>query len=99
MSEMEFFYGEVVKADQDIVPEDTDEFYDFEEEQGCIFVNVKGTVYAVKKIEDLDSYGFSTVINPPKTDSTFCVLCYWYNGGASVHEVVSSAIETYLKRD
>lgn len=93
MSEMEVFIGTFHQSDRtDIVPEDTDDFYDLEEELGVHFVRVGGTLYEFSSIANVDQYGFSVVLNPnPKP----IIVCYWYNGGGGLHEVVARAIEQY----
>jgi hypothetical protein len=92
MSDMEMYYGTFKKSDYDYEPGDTDDFYDLEKEHGCIFVKVKGQLYEVTKVGEVDPYGFSLVI-PPLDEPRFLAL--WYNGGASIHEVVESIIERY----
>lgn len=97
MSDMEFFIGTFEKApDQSIVPVDEDEFYELEEADGCYYVRVGETLYKAWSIVDVESHGFETAL-PAIT--TPIILCYWYNGGAGVHEVVESAIEKYLKEN
>lgn len=93
MSEMEIYYGTFKESDKDIVPDDTDEFYDMEEDHGCGYVMVKDQLYEFRKIENLDPCGFLLVI-PPKEENTF--MAYWYNGGAEIHEVVEALIETHV---
>lgn len=90
---MELFYGVVEKSDLLIDPEDTDEFYDLEIEHGAGFVRVDGQLYKFWPVEELDSHGFSLVL-PPGGQTR--VLCYWYNGGAGIHEAVAWAIEKGL---
>lgn len=97
MSEMEVFVGRFKEAeDQTIFPKDTDDFYDLEIEHGQHYVKVAGTVYAFWMIPEMrliDPYEFSKVI-PPQDGPI--VICYWYNGGAGMHEVVEEAIREYL---
>jgi hypothetical protein len=93
MSEMEVFYGRFKKSDHKIEPEDTDDFYELEEEHKCHFVKVRDQLYEFSAIEELEPYGFSLAI-PPSDESRF--ICMWYNGGAGIHEVVESLIESTL---
>lgn len=95
MSEMEMFYGVFEKSDVIIEPEDTDDFYDLEQEHGCYYVKVCGQLYYFIEVEQIDYYGFSTVLKPQDKGIPF-IAC-WYNGGAGVHEVVEGLIERYLK--
>ena len=94
MSEMEVFYGKFEKSDLPIEPADTDDFYALEEEHCKHFVKVDGNLYAFWGINELDAYGFSTVI-PPSDENR--IICLWYNGGAGLHEVVESAIKSHLQ--
>lgn len=97
MSEMEMFIGCFEEAeDQSIFPEDTDDFLDFEEEEGCHFVKVNDKVFKFWKILEVDPYGFTETI--PVQERPI-VICYWYNGGAGLHEVVKSAIQSVLDRN
>ena len=82
MSEMQLFYGTFKKYDGEI-PEDEDDFYDLN------LVDVDGTFYQFESLKNLDPYGFSLAIEPSNTPR---VLCYWYNGGAGIHEVIEGAI-------
>lgn len=96
MSSMEFFHGFFEKSDLDIEPEDTDEFAEFEEQQGANFIKVNGQLYKIWSSDlDVDYYGFAEVIEP--TDRHQLIL-YWYNGGGSLQEVAESAIKRYLER-
>ena len=90
VSSMEIFYGSYEKSDLNIEPEDTDEFYDLEEEHGCHYVKVDGQLYSFRKIEDIDPFGFILRIEPSE-DHRF--IAYWYNGGGSLHEVVEQIIK------
>lgn len=92
MSDMEIFYGTYEKTTRD-VPDDWDERNDLEADLDCIFAQVDGVWYEARQIEKLDSYGFSIVI-PPSTESR--IMCYWYNGGAHVTEVLESAIRSQI---
>lgn len=95
MSKMEFFHGYFEKSDIEIEPEDTDDFYSFEEEHGCRFIKVNGDLYAFWGSGlNVDDYGFSTVVPPTYKPQ---LMLYWYNGGASIHEVAESAIKDWLK--
>jgi len=86
MSEMEMFVGRFEPAeDQSIFTKYEDDFYDLEEAHGCHYVKVDGTLYKFWSIADVDYYGFSTVI-PPQDGPL--LVCFWYNGGAGIHEVV-----------
>jgi hypothetical protein len=87
MSEMQLFYGTFKKFEGNI-PEDED-LYDYEERTNTQLVDVDGTLYEFESLKDLDPYGFSIFIEPSDTHR---VLCYWYNGGAGIHEVVEEAI-------
>lgn len=96
MSEMEFFHGYFEESHLQITPEDTDDFYDLEEEHGKHFVNVDGQLYAFWESGlDVDPYGFSTVIEPTGRNQ---LLLYWYNGGAGLHEVAEAAIKEWLNK-
>lgn len=95
MSQMEFFHGYFEPTDLPIEPEDTDDFYDLEQEHNCHFVKVHGVLYKFWGSDLVnDSYGFN-VVAPPS--SKHQLLLYWYNGGAGLHEVAEEAIENWLK--
>lgn len=95
MSDMEFFHGYFEASDLPIEPEDTDDFYDLEQEHGCHFVRVQGQLYRFWSSDlDVDPHGFNVVA--PSTDR-HQLLLYWYNGGAGLHEVAEAAIEAWLK--
>jgi hypothetical protein len=95
MSKMEMFYGVFEKSDLPIEPEDTDDFYDYEQKHGKHFVKVKDQLYAFWSLRELDDYGFTFVIEPvPEGQTAF--IAYWYNGGAGIHEVVEAIIEETL---
>lgn len=94
MSEMEFFHGYFKKSDRELEPEDTDDFYDLEEDYGCHFVKVDGQIYEFWGSDlDVDAYGFNVVL--PKSENNQ-LMCYWYNGGAGLHEVVEAAIKSWM---
>jgi len=94
MSEMQMFIGRFEEAeDQTIFPKDDDDFYDIESEHGCYYVRVDKKVFKFWSIIEVNSYGFQTTI--PQQDGPI-LLCYWYNGGAGLHEVAESAIKEYL---
>lgn len=90
MSENEIFYGFYEKSNLDLEPEDTDEFFETEEKLGKQFVKVEGQLYSFEPLGELNQYGFSVVI-PPSPVSSF--ICMWYNGGASIKEVVHDLIK------
>ncbi|QDP65844.1 MAG: hypothetical protein Unbinned7865contig1001_43 [Prokaryotic dsDNA virus sp.] len=95
MSENEFFHGYFKKSKRDLTPEDTDDFYDLEDKYGCHFVEVNGQLYEFWSSGlDVDAYGFSIVVPKSKHKQ---LMCYWYNGGAGLHEVVEGAIKKYLE--
>lgn len=96
MSDMEIFYGKFKKSDRDIKVGDNDVFYALEEELGCHFVNIDGDLYEFEpvKVEEISRHGFTLLIEP-SAEPRF--LCYWYNGGASLHEVAKEAIRSFLK--
>lgn len=90
MSTMEIFYGVYKpRPDLDLEPEDTDEFFEIEKQHGCEFVKVNGILYAYESIEKINPNGFILRI-PPTDEHRF--ICYWYNGGASLKEVVEQVI-------
>lgn len=96
MSEMEMFIGrfeEIDRSEINIEPEDTDDFYEQEDELGYHIVKVNDKLFKFWSIKEVDSYGFQTTI--PVQDGPI-VVCYWYNGGAGLHEVVESAIKETL---
>ena len=94
MSSMEFFHGFFEESDLDIEPEDTDEFYEFEQENGAHFIKVNGQLYKIWR-SDLDvDHGFAEVLEPTDRHQ---LLFYWYNGGGSLQEVATSAIKRYLQ--
>ena len=95
MSEMEIFHGYFGKSYEKLEPKDTDDFYGLEEKHKCHYVKVNGELfYFYRSSLDLDTYGFNVVL--PETKDEQQILCYWYNGGAGIHEVVSEAIKNYL---
>jgi len=95
MSSMEFFHGYFEKSDLPIEPEDTDDFYDLEQKNGCYFVKVNDALYKFWGSDiDVDPYGFCAVAPPSDKPQ---LLLYWYNGGAGVHEVAENAIKKYLE--
>jgi hypothetical protein len=94
MSEMEMFVGRFeVAEDQSMFPTDDDDFYEMEEEHGCHYVHVNNKVYKFWSVYEVDPYGFQVVVPPSREPM---ILCYWYNGGAGLHEVVASCIKEYL---
>lgn len=99
MSEMEVAFGWFRPSDEKIEPADTDDFYDLEKKNGVHYVKVKGKLYEFARYPDeIDAYGFSLLI--PNMDDMGEVqrfVCMWYNGGAGIHEVVESLIESTLK--
>ncbi|AGH07397.1 hypothetical protein SUFG_00028 [Sulfitobacter phage phiCB2047-B] len=96
MSEMEMFIGTAKRyVGPDIKVEDTDEFYELEQELGhSAIVKVGDELWCIDKLEDVDAYGFQTIIEP---QSELMFIGYWYNGGGGIHEVSASAIKDYLK--
>lgn len=94
MSDMEIYYGKFKKSDLPIEPDDTDEHYDREEKDKCLYIKIKDQLYIVTKIDDIDPFGFILHL-PPSDEHQF--IAYWYNGGAGVHEVVRDIIEGTLK--
>jgi hypothetical protein len=93
MSEMELFVGRFkVAEDQSIFPEDTDEFYEWEESQGVQYVRVNGIVYEFWSI--MCSGDLETMVLPPQDGPI--LFCYWYNGGGGIYEVVESALKKHL---
>lgn len=97
MSEMELYVGTFKKSDKVLTHRDEDDFYEYEEECGCYFVNVDGVLYESSPVpgaEDLSPFGFETVLNPEP--GTPIILAYWYNGGAGVREVIEDAIRESL---
>ena len=96
MSNMQIYYGVFEKSDLPLEPEDTDDFYDLEEEHKKHFVKVRGQLYAFWPLEDVSEYGFSLLLKPvPEGQTAF--IAYWYNGGAGTHEVVEALIERSLQ--
>lgn len=94
MSDMQVFYGVYRKSNEKIVPEDTDDFYDLEQKNGAHYVMVDNQLYEFHALEEVEPHGFSLVI--PPSEETRC-LCYWYNGGAGVHEVMEDLIKKSLE--
>lgn len=95
MNHMEFFIGTFEKApDQSIVPKDEDDFYALEEAEGCYYIRVDGTLYKAWPLANVEGHGFEVVL--PVTN-TPVIICYWYNGGAGIHEIVEAAIKKHLK--
>ena len=95
MSDMQVFYGVFKKSDEHIEVADTDDFYELEQRNNCHYVKVRGQLYEFYGLEDVDSHGFSVVIEP--SEETRCIL-YWYNGGAGIHEVMEALIEKTLEK-
>jgi len=95
MSEMEICVCRFEEAeDQTIFPEDTDDFYNMEEEHHCHYVRVNGKVFKFWHILDVeDYYGFQTTL--PAQDGPV-IIAAWYNGGAGIHEVVEETIKDVL---
>jgi hypothetical protein len=89
MSDMEIFYGTFSKSDKKIEPEDTDDFYDMEKRDHCHYVKVDGQLYSFQAIENVEPHGFILHIPASEEDR---IMCYWYNGGAGIHEVMEDAI-------
>ena len=94
MSSMQLFYGVFEKSDLPIEPEDTDDFYDLEEEHKKHFVKVDGQLYAFWSLADIDPHGFHHIIEPSEQTR---FIAYWYNGGAGIHEVAEGIIKESLK--
>ena len=99
MSRMESFYGAFQKSQVQVVPEDSDEYYDWEKTQGKQFVKVRGEIYEFWEVEDIDQNGCGLmVIIPPADDLRYTrFVVTWYNGGADLREVVEAVIERTLK--
>ena len=96
MSDMEFFHGYYEKSDLklEVLDEDTDEFYQLEEENNCHFVVVDGQLYKFwRSALDLDPYGFAVAFEHSQGSQ---LMLYWYNGGAGLHEVAEQAIRRSL---
>lgn len=100
MSDMEMFYGKVIRSDRTDVPEitDEDEYYDWEAEQdGRSYYRLNGDLFEVtQKSSSIDVHG-GTLLIPPSGTKEYRFLCYWYNGGASSREVIENAIESMLE--
>ena len=56
-------------------------------------VEVDGQIYEFDILEEPNSYGFSTFIEPNEKP---VFVGYWYNGGAGMEEVVEEAIEKFV---
>ncbi len=99
MSDMEMFYGKVIRSDRTDVPEitDDDEYYEWEELQGGrTYHIVNGDLFEVTAKESgIDIHG-GTLHIPPSDTKEHRFLCYWYNGGAGQREVIESAIVDLL---
>lgn len=96
MSEMQFFHGYFEESDLLVEPEDTDDFYELEEQHNAHFVKVKGKLYKFWSSGcEVEPYGFSTVVGATEKNQ---LLLYWYNGGAGVYEVAEEAISNWLAR-
>ena len=96
MSDMEFFHGYFEESDLPVEPDDTDDFYELEEQHNANFVKVKGKLYKFWSSGcAVDPHGFSTVVGATDKNQ---LLLYWYNGGAGVHEVAAGAILSWLVR-
>ena len=94
MSNMRFFVGTFEKAvDQTIIPKDVDVLVDLEKVPGCYYVRVEGTLYKAWPVANVEANGFEMVLPVIHTP---LLVAYWYSGGASVHEVIKSAIQKYL---
>lgn len=98
MSSMELFYGTYRPVTIDFVLDDSDARYDREDADGVKYVSVDGQVYAVRAIADLDPDGF-TYADGATASGDPRVLCYWYNGGAGLHEVLEHAIRDAVTGD
>tara|TARA_R110000851_G_scaffold59347_7_gene137366 strand:- start:2500 stop:2805 length:306 start_codon:yes stop_codon:yes gene_type:complete len=95
MSDMEAFYGTFRRSDHDIVPSDEDEFYDYEEDTGLLFVTVDGNLYEIENLDpNIDECNLTMIIEP---SDKVRFMAHFYNGGAEVHEVIESLIGNYLK--
>ena len=90
MSGMELFYGTIEKSSLDIEPYDDDDFYDLERSHGGHYAKVDGQLYFFKRVTELDEYGYSVVIDTTLKNP---FMCYWYNGGAGLREVVENMIK------
>lgn len=94
MSEMKMYIGTFEKSDLPIEPEDNDDFYNLEKKHKCNFVKVSGQLYKVTSTHEVDSYGFEAVLLPSDKPT---IICYWYNGGAGIHEVIHDTIKRHLE--
>lgn len=92
MSDMEALYGKFRKSDVQL--QDGEDAYDAGERLGLDLVDVDGQLYEIETIKELESYGFSLLIEP-SDEHRF--MCLWYNGGAGMHEVVEEIIRKSLK--
>jgi len=96
MSDMEMFYGTFVESNVDLSGLDEDDIIDLEETNKCLYIIIDDKQYTVTAIKIVDPFGFTLVIPPSETTR---IMCYWYNGGADVHEVLESGIRTALSKE
>lgn len=97
MSSMEFFHGYFEKIEDDIEVREDGDYSDLEEKLGYYIVDIDGQLYKFWSSDaDLDDYGFSTVLPEVHRPQ---LLCYWYNGGAGLHEIVEEAIRYHVENE
>ena len=65
MSSMEFFIGTFKRSDINVDPEDTDDFYDLEQQHGGYYVKVDGVLYQFESILDVDRMGSNQLFPNP----------------------------------
>lgn len=97
MSEMEMFIGTAKRyVGPNIEVEDTDDFYELEEELGhSAIVKVNDELWCIDQLKEVDAYGFQTILEPQQE---LIFIGYWYNGGGGLHEVAESAIKEHLEK-
>lgn len=91
MSDYQVAIGTFSKSEV-VIGQDED-VYEAGERLNLNLVKVNGQIYEFDILEEPDSYGFSTFIEPNEKP---VFVSYWYNGGAGMEEVVEEAIEKYL---
>ena len=91
MSDYQVAIGTFSKSE--VVIEQDEHVYDAGERLNLHLVEVNGQIYEFDILEEPDSYGFSTFIEPNEKP---VFVGYWYNGGAGMEEIVEEAIEKFV---
>lgn len=96
MSDMDIFYG-TWRVRDDITLEQYNDWEwldDYTDSNSDCLFSDGYRVYSAEPIKQLNQYGFSLSI---PDDIPNQVICYWYNGGATLSEVLLAVLKDKLE--